>query len=340
MDVRGKRPFDLIALVLLPDHLHAIWSLPLGDADYPIRWAQIKECFTRYLLRRGWSRRDDDEFTLGPPGAGRLAAAVLGAHLPRRGRLETVRGLLATGTRSSMGWSDRSATIRGRRSIDSFVRANTIRVGGGMSRSPARSGLVGIKEGGPRSARHHPTFLFLFARFGFFDPEVEAEGLDQPLEAVGGDDLGGPDPDGLAGVRPPEAEVDPDVVRSGRPGLGGRRGGRRRRDRAGVPVGPGGRRALRPRQSDHSGGRRLSSPRAPANLADSRNASAAGLLGRGDDLVVVVQDVAEDGRLGHLLVGELPGQFGVERRLEQGPGDRAGACRPGRPGGGSTGPAA
>ncbi len=49
---------------------------------------------------------------------------------------------------------------------------------------------------------------------GLLDPEVEAEGLDQPLEAVGGDDLGGPDPDRLAGVGAPESEVDPDVVRS------------------------------------------------------------------------------------------------------------------------------
>jgi putative transposase len=52
-EVRGKRPFDLLAVALLPDHLHAIWTLPLGDGDYPMRWKQIKEQFTRRYLRAG-----------------------------------------------------------------------------------------------------------------------------------------------------------------------------------------------------------------------------------------------------------------------------------------------
>jgi putative transposase len=53
LDVRGKRPFDLVAIVLLPDHLHSVWSLPSGDSDFSIRWSQIKERFTRYYLRAG-----------------------------------------------------------------------------------------------------------------------------------------------------------------------------------------------------------------------------------------------------------------------------------------------
>src|SRR5947209_1660030 len=42
-----KRPFQVVAMVLLPDHLHTIWTLPPGDADYSTRWRQIKEAFTR-----------------------------------------------------------------------------------------------------------------------------------------------------------------------------------------------------------------------------------------------------------------------------------------------------
>ncbi len=42
VDVRVKLPFELIAFVLLPDHLHAVWALPVGDTAYSIRWAQIK----------------------------------------------------------------------------------------------------------------------------------------------------------------------------------------------------------------------------------------------------------------------------------------------------------
>ena len=43
-------PFEVSAIVLLPDHLHAIWSLPLGDSNYPARWAWIKKEFTKSWL--------------------------------------------------------------------------------------------------------------------------------------------------------------------------------------------------------------------------------------------------------------------------------------------------
>ncbi len=47
--VRQRHPFDIIAWVLLLDHLHAIWTLPPKDTDYPMRWRQIKANFSRYL---------------------------------------------------------------------------------------------------------------------------------------------------------------------------------------------------------------------------------------------------------------------------------------------------
>lgn len=43
-------PFSVDALVLLPDHLHAIWTLPPGDADYSKRWGLIKKYFTQHWL--------------------------------------------------------------------------------------------------------------------------------------------------------------------------------------------------------------------------------------------------------------------------------------------------
>jgi len=59
------------AIVILPDHLHAIWSLPEGDADFATRWRHVKAMFSRALpmrerisesrLRKGergiWQRR-------------------------------------------------------------------------------------------------------------------------------------------------------------------------------------------------------------------------------------------------------------------------------------------
>jgi putative transposase len=40
-------PFTIVASVILPDHMHFIWSLPEGDKDYPTRWRLIKSHFTR-----------------------------------------------------------------------------------------------------------------------------------------------------------------------------------------------------------------------------------------------------------------------------------------------------
>jgi putative transposase len=51
----AKTPFGLTALVLLPDHLHTIWTLPDGDSAYPLRWKRIKEQFTRDYLAAGGS---------------------------------------------------------------------------------------------------------------------------------------------------------------------------------------------------------------------------------------------------------------------------------------------
>jgi len=45
-DVRQRHPFETIAICLLPDHLHCIWKLPEGDANYPLRWKEIKRHFS------------------------------------------------------------------------------------------------------------------------------------------------------------------------------------------------------------------------------------------------------------------------------------------------------
>lgn len=44
-----ERPFWCDAVVVLPDHLHAVWTLPPGDADYSTRWGAIKARFTMRL---------------------------------------------------------------------------------------------------------------------------------------------------------------------------------------------------------------------------------------------------------------------------------------------------
>ena len=51
--VRKERPFQIQAIVLLPDHLHAVWKLPRNDNDYSTRWRLIKSRFTRRWIQLG-----------------------------------------------------------------------------------------------------------------------------------------------------------------------------------------------------------------------------------------------------------------------------------------------
>lgn len=51
--VKQHHPFFIDGIVILPDHLHTLWQLPAGDDNYPMRWAQIKRCFTMSLAWGG-----------------------------------------------------------------------------------------------------------------------------------------------------------------------------------------------------------------------------------------------------------------------------------------------
>ena len=69
--VQSRHPFAMEAAVILPDHLHCIWTLPEQDAGFDLRWGLIKAAFSRGIpgneyrpgsrLRRGergvWQRR-------------------------------------------------------------------------------------------------------------------------------------------------------------------------------------------------------------------------------------------------------------------------------------------
>lgn len=59
--IKSLHPFTIDALVLLPDHLHCIWTLPPGDWDYSMRWNGIKghvskHCSDIYKTRRSASQ--------------------------------------------------------------------------------------------------------------------------------------------------------------------------------------------------------------------------------------------------------------------------------------------
>ncbi|PTU76013.1 REP-associated tyrosine transposase [Pseudomonas mangrovi] len=47
--VRARHPFHIDAWVVLPEHMHCMWTLPPGDADFAVRWKAIKFAFAKRL---------------------------------------------------------------------------------------------------------------------------------------------------------------------------------------------------------------------------------------------------------------------------------------------------
>jgi len=48
---RRLHPFQIDAWVVLPEHMHAVWTLPEGDADFSTRWGLIKRFFSASIPR-------------------------------------------------------------------------------------------------------------------------------------------------------------------------------------------------------------------------------------------------------------------------------------------------
>jgi REP-associated tyrosine transposase len=51
---RQRHPFYIDAMVVLPDHLHAVWTLPGEDSDFSMRWRLIKVGFSMSIPRGEW----------------------------------------------------------------------------------------------------------------------------------------------------------------------------------------------------------------------------------------------------------------------------------------------
>jgi putative transposase len=47
-----RYPFHIDAFVVLPEHMHTVWSLPEGDADFSTRWRMIKSRFARSIPKQ------------------------------------------------------------------------------------------------------------------------------------------------------------------------------------------------------------------------------------------------------------------------------------------------
>ena len=79
---RAERPFEIVAWVVLPEHLHCIWRLPPGDGGYSVRWGAIKSRFTMSLRRSGFTLPPD----LPVVQRGRYAGLKPGLRMNKRER--------------------------------------------------------------------------------------------------------------------------------------------------------------------------------------------------------------------------------------------------------------
>ena len=76
---RARHAFVIEAWVVLPDHLHAVWTLPEGDCDFSTRWASIKHLFSWQLPpgeARSRSRSPSESVAFGSAGIGSTRSAT------------------------------------------------------------------------------------------------------------------------------------------------------------------------------------------------------------------------------------------------------------------------
>ena len=134
---RSERPFHCEAMVVLPDHLHAVWTLPPGDCDFATRWGAIKSRFVMGLreadavvptdlpvVDSGRYAGLNARPTQLQARSGHLAAAVLGALHSRRGGLPQPCGVL-------LGQSGQARVCRASGGLAAFVDPSRCAVGTG-----------------------------------------------------------------------------------------------------------------------------------------------------------------------------------------------------------------
>jgi REP element-mobilizing transposase RayT len=80
--VRSRRPFHIDGWVVLPDHMHCIWTLPPDDVDFSGRWYASMRLFEIHSGHRATVIHD-----AAARGTWHLAAPLLGTYYPRRQRL-------------------------------------------------------------------------------------------------------------------------------------------------------------------------------------------------------------------------------------------------------------
>ncbi len=146
---RQERPFRIDAWVVLPDHLHAVWTLPPGDSAYAVRWGSIKARVTMGLRKRAAGR----------PGFS--PALQLPSDLPRvrSGRYAGLKPGLRAEKREAAVWQRRfwEHHCRDDRDVETHIRY--------CWGNPIKHGLV------ERATDWEASSIHLDIRLGRVDPE-------------------------------------------------------------------------------------------------------------------------------------------------------------------------
>ncbi len=125
-----RHSFEIAAAVILPDHLHAIWTLPEGDADYALRWRLIKSAFSRGLPKDERISASRARKPCPQGGARHLAAPILGAY--RAGRRRFCPPCRLHSLQSGETWTCRSRA--GLAALDVSSYGTCWRVSAGLGR--------------------------------------------------------------------------------------------------------------------------------------------------------------------------------------------------------------
>lgn len=126
---RVERPFRIDAWVVLPDHLHCVWTLPAGDPDFSTRWGAIKARFTMAVRQAGRAPAE----ALPVVTSGRYAGLKPGLRIAKRERAVWQRRF----------WEHH---LRGQSDFDAHVRY--------CHENPVRHGFVERAEAWPYSSIH------------------------------------------------------------------------------------------------------------------------------------------------------------------------------------------
>lgn len=133
-ETRAQRPFAIDAWVVLPDHLHCVWTLPAGDDAYAVRWGAIKARFTRAV-------RDSGKVGFHPTFAPDGSRSVVGWNPTLRSASKLRKG--DAGVWQRRFWEHH---LRDAADFEAHVRYCWV--------NPVKHGLVEVPEAWPFSSVH------------------------------------------------------------------------------------------------------------------------------------------------------------------------------------------